>query len=321
MKKAILSAPVLCARCLTVISIVSLSAVVTTGQNTPSTPERTPDGRPDLQGVWSSATMTPLERPKGFEDKPFFTEDEAKDFVNGLAERLLAKYGQVNIDTDGEPCDVWGENRALLPGRRASLIVDPPNGSIPLTAEARQRIEARPAADEFHLADPEALGLSERCLMWGGGPPLTPVFYNNNFQIVQTSAYVVIATEMIHDARVIPLDGRPHLPSTIRRWQGDPRGRWDGDTFVVDTTNFTTKTHFQGASENLHIVERFTRRDAKTLLYEYTIDDPVAFTRPWTASQTMIRTDDRIFEYACHEGNQTPLLMLRGARAQEQEKP
>jgi hypothetical protein len=153
--------------------------------------------------------------------------------------------------------------------------------------------------------------------MFNGGPPMLSGPYNNYVQIFQTPAHVVILNEMIHDARIVPLDGRPHVAPAIRRWQGDSRGRWEGHTLVVDTTNFTDKTNFRGADENLHLVERFTRVDAKTLLYEFTVDDPTAFTKPWTVALPMRKTTDQIFEYACHEGNYAMTNILRGARAEE----
>ena len=160
------------------------------------------------------------------------------------------------------------------------------------------------------------MGLPERCLLWPtAGPPMLPTSYNNNYQILQVPGYVVILIEMIHDVRIIPLDGRPHLPQHIRQWLGDSRGHWEGNTLVVDTTNFTDKTHFRGADRNLHLIERFTRSDPNTILYEFTVDDPTAFTQPWKAQAPLTKTAGPIYEYACHEGNYSMFNMLKGARA------
>jgi hypothetical protein len=200
-----------------------------------------------------------------------------------------------------------------------SLITDPPDGRLPpLTAAASARAAARAEARRLHPADgPEDRPLAERCLMFNAGPPLLPGPYNNYLQIFQTRDHIAILNEMIHDVRIVPLDERPHAPSFIRRWQGDSRGRWEGKTLVVNTTNFTDKTNFRGTAENLHLIERFTRTDADTLLYEFTVDDPSTFTKPWTAVLPMKRTDDPIFEYACHEANYGLTGVLRGARFEE----
>jgi hypothetical protein len=219
--------------------------------------------------------------------------------------------------------DFWwdrGTTLATVRGeKRTSLIVDPPDGRIPaLTAEAQQRASARADARRQHADGPEDRSLGERCLMFNAGPPMLPGPYNNYVQIFQTPDHVAINNEMIHDARVVPLDRSPHVPSVIRRWQGDSRGRWEGATLVVDTTNFTDKTNFRGASEKLHLIERFTRVDADTLLYEFTVDDPSSFVKPWSAALPMRRTSDRIFEYACHEGNYALTGILQGARYSEQ---
>jgi hypothetical protein len=212
---------------------------------------------------------------------------------------------------------------ALVNGRYlTSLITDPADGRLPpLTPAATARAAARAEWRREHPSDgPEDRPLAERCLMFGAGPPLLPGGYNNYLQIFQTKDYVSILNEMIHDARIVPLDGRPHAPSSIRRWQGDPRGRWEGKTLVVDTTNFNDKTNFRGTSDRLHLVERFTRIDTDTLLYEFTVDDPSSFTKPWTAVLPMKRSDDRIFEYACHEANYGLEGVLRGARFEEKKK-
>jgi len=199
------------------------------------------------------------------------------------------------------------------------LIVDPPDGRIPaLTADAQRRAAARADARRDHPADgPEDRSLGERCLLFNAGPPMLSGPYNNFVQILQSSDYVVILNEMIHDSRIVPLDGRPHLPQGIRRLLGDSRGRWEGNTLVVETTNFSDKTNVRGSGEQLRLTERFTRADAKTLLYEFTVDDPGSFVKPWTAVLPMSKTNDQIYEYACHEGNYAMTGILRGARSQE----
>jgi len=282
-------------------------------------------GPPDLQGVWSFSTVTPLERPAEFAGKPTLTEQEAAAFQKRMIDRNDSDRRNPNPDADVAAAynDAWydrGTTVAKVNGRYiTSLITDPADGRLPaLTPEAAARGAARAEARRQHPADgPEDRPLAERCLMFNAGPPLLPGPYNNYLEIFQTADHVVISNEMIHDARIVPLDGRPHLPSSIRRWQGDPRGRWDGKTLVVDTTNFTDKTNFRGTSERLHLVERFTRVDPNTLLYEFTVDDPSSFTRPWTAVLPLKRSDDRIYEYACHEANYGLLGVLRGARFEE----
>jgi hypothetical protein len=206
--------------------------------------------------------------------------------------------------------------------RRTSLIIDPPDGKIPtLTAEARKRLAALDEANGRLTEGPEDRPLSERCILRpNSGPPMVPTGYNNNFELIQAPGYVVIFNEQIHDARIIPTDGRPHLPQNVRQWMGDSRGRWEGDTLVIDTTNFTGKAPFRGSGENMHLVERFTRTDPDTLLYEFTVEDPHSFARPWTAQIPMTRSREAMFEYACHEGNYSMSSTLTGARALEREK-
>jgi hypothetical protein len=199
-------------------------------------------------------------------------------------------------------------------------VIDPPEGRIPaLTVDAQKKADARAEARRRSPADgPEDRPLVERCILWPtAGPPMVPSGYNNNYQILQTPGSVVILIEMIHDVRVIPLDGRPHLSQNIRHWMGDSRGHWEGNTLVVDTTNFTGKTNFRGSSENLHLIERFTRVDGDTINYEFTVNDPASFTKSWTAAIPMTKTEGPIFEYACHEGNYGMTNLLNGARAQE----
>jgi hypothetical protein len=282
---------------------------------------RTSDGRPDLQGYWDNSTLTPLERPRILADQEFFSDQDAADYESPakFLERAQAKNGDEEALTSGEVNSVWREPRRLGRDRRTSLIVDPVGGKLPaLSPKARARVEQRATYQRRHVADdPEDLSLSERCLVWGADPPLLPIADNNVLQIVQTHDYAMILHEMMHDARIIPLSGRPHLSASIRRWTGDSRGRWDGDTLVIDTTNFTDKTAFQGSGEGLHVVERFSLADATTLRYVFTVEDLATFARGWTAALTMTRTSGPIWEYACHEGNYSIVDILRGARAQD----
>jgi len=205
---------------------------------------------------------------------------------------------------------------------RTSLVTEPADGRIPaLTADGQKRQQTRAQLRRDHPADnPEDRSLAERCLSFSAGPPMLPGPYNNYVQILQFADHVVIHNEMIHDARVVPTDGRPHLPASVRKFQGDPVGRWEGATLVVDSTNFTDKSNFRGASEQLHLVERFTRVDAATLLYEFTVDDPAAFAQRWSVALPMKATDEQMFEYACHEGNHAMVGILGGARYEEKQK-
>jgi hypothetical protein len=280
---------------------------------------RTPDGRPDLQGIWTNITLTPLERPKELAAKPLFTEQEAAEYQ----ERLLHRREQtpaVAGDSVNDPEIWWERGTKLVKTLRTSLIVDPPDGRIPpLTHEAQQRMQAARAYTREHPADvPQDRSLQERCILEPtAGPPMMPGPYNNNYQIVQTPQYVVFFIEMIHDIRIVPLDGSPHLPDDVRLWLGDSRGHWEGDTLVIDTTNFTDKTHYRGSDRNLHVVERFTRTAADTLLYEFTVDDPTAFTKPWKVELPMMQSEGPMYEFACHEGNRAMMNMLNTARIQE----
>src|SRR5882672_3467058 len=261
-------------------------------------PPTTPWGTPDLQGIWNYATMTPLERPREMADKDVLTEPEAAAY-----ERQIIERQSVTNNTAGP--DWWDPGTRHLIGRRTSLIIDPANGRLPpATAEAMQRAADRARArPRGGLADgPEDLGLNVRCLLWAiAGPPLLPGVYNNNVQFVQTRDYIAIVSEMIHDARIVPMDGRPH--GAVRRWMGDSRGHWEGATLVVDTINFSEKTDLRGAAEHLHLVERFTRVDADTIDYRFTADDPTTWTHAWTAQFPLKKTSQLMYEYACHEGN------------------
>ena len=289
------------------------------------TAPRTPDGQPDLQGFWNNSTLTPLERPKELAGKQVLTEEEAAAYQN----RLLEEADAPNPNANGLPLGLqvgrslgasWFERGKLVEDRRTSLIVDPPDGRVPpMTPAAQKQAAARAQQRRLHPSDgPEDRSLTERCLVWpSAGPPMLPTGYNSNYQIVQGPGYVMILVEMIHDVRLIPLDGRPHLAPGIHQWLGDSRGHWEGNTLVVDTTNFTGKTTFRGSSENMHLVERFTRTDAETIRYEFTVDDPATFTKPWTAEIPMRKVSGPIYEYACSEGNYSLPDILKGARAEE----
>jgi len=290
------------------------------------TPPRTPDSQPDLQGVWNFSTITPLERPAEFAAKPFLTDEEAKAYERRTMERSNRDnrdQSSAEADLGGAYNEFWwdrGVHAARVDGKtRTSLIADPPDGKVPaLTPDGQARADARAEARRLHPADgPEDRSFAERCLLFNAGPPMLSGPYNNYVQLLQTRDYVVIFNEMVHDVRIVPLDGRPHLPSALRRLQGGPRGRWDGTTLVVETTNFTSKTNVRGSGENLRLVERFTRTGANTLLYEFTVDDPASFTKPWSAALPMAKTPDQIYEYACHEGNYAMSGILRGERSQE----
>ena len=291
----------------------------------PWTPPRTPDGHPDLQGYWSNASITPLQRPKELGAKEFYTAEEAaavdkKEFTERTSWDRLGSQAAVHYDMSQFGLDVIQAKVAL--SRRTSLIIGPDGRIPPMTPEAQKRQAERSAARRGHEFDSyEERPLQERCIVWSAeGPPMMSTGYNSNLQIVQGPATVTIMEEMIHDARMIPTDGSPHLPASIRQYLGDSRGHWEGDTLVVDTTNFTDKTSFMGSTRNLHVVERFTRIDEDTILYEYTVDDPSTWTRPWTAQQPLTKIAGPIFEYACHEGNLGMPNTLSGARAAEAAK-
>jgi hypothetical protein len=333
----------------------------------PYTAPRTADGKPDLQGVYDVATLTPVDRPAGVKEL-VLTDQEAFAIEKYEYDRQVKNDAPIAGDRPAPPVGgetttgksyleflerfgggvVGGYNNFWLAGGmrvirvdgkpRSSLVIDPPDGKVPaMKPEARQRNAAfaargavSPDANEGagggpagEFDGPELRPLAERCLLGFGstsGPPTLPnYFYNNLKQIVQTKDTVLILNEMVHDARVIRMNAQ-HLPPTIRRWMGDSIGRWDGDTLVVDTTNFTGKTQFRGSGENLHVVERFTRTGPKTILYRFTVEDPTTWERPWTGEYPWTATDEKLYEYACHEGNYSLEGMLRGARQKEAEE-
>ena len=301
---------------------LALAPQAPSAQAKPPALPRLSDGHPDLQGIWDFRSATALERPARFAGREFMTPAE------------VAAYEQEAIEReDGRPPDdgrteqsvhpVWwlDYGKTVVKSRRTSLIVDPPDGRIPAqTPQGRERAAARRAAAREHgPADSyENRSLQERCITRGLPEVILPGPYNNNLQIVQAPGYVVLFTEMIHDARVVPMDGRPHRSPNLRAWMGDSRGRWDGDTLVIDTTNFTDRTNFRGSGENLHLVERFTRVDADTIDYRFTVEDPTTWSRPWTVAYPIVRTAGPIYEFACHEGNYGLRGILTGARYEEQ---
>jgi hypothetical protein len=257
--------------------------------------------------------MTPLERPQAFAGKDVLTPAEAADYEKQTSERQAATNNTAGPDW-------WDDGTRHLTERRTSLIIDPPNGRVPpLTPDAQKRAAARTAANRARgPADgPEDLGLNVRCILWStAGPPMLPGVYNNNVEFIQARDHIVIVNEMIHDARIVPMDGRPH--GTARSWLGDSRGRWDGQTLVVDTINFNEKAAFRGSGEGLHLVERFTRVSAGTIRYEFTVEDPATWTSPWTAMVPMTQIPGTMIEYACHEGNFRSMEgILRAARVQD----
>jgi hypothetical protein len=321
----------------------------------PYSPARMPDGHPDLQGMYDLATITPLERPANVGGRATLTDQEVARLENQT--RLTAERTARPSNPDRTAPPLGGDGSTGAAGNvggynyfwldrgtrvttingehRSSIVVDPSDGHVPpTTAEARQRNVARlvtPTSDAAENSgstadgaydNPEQRPLGERCILGFGqtsGPPALPdYFYNNLHEIVQTPDSLVILTEMIHDARIVRMN-QPHAPQNVRKWMGDSVGRWEGDTLVVDTTNFTDKTRFRGSSENLHVVERFSRLDDRTLLYRFTVDDPRTWAEPWTGEYAWPATNDLMYEYACHEGNYALGDILRGARVLERE--
>jgi len=298
---------------------------------------RTPDGHPDLQGVWLSRTATPLERPKALEGRTSLTDEEVatlraranqiftnggSDFAAGDAVFLAALAGP---DQFKSPTSTHGAAEMIERefDHHTSLVIDPPDGHIPpLTEEGRRRRGALAAAAQ-RPDGPEDLGSAFRCIAWGT-PRLGGRYGAGDlgyYQIVQTPGYVVLFMETGHETRIVPLDGRPHLPATLGQWSGDSRGHWEGDTLVIDTIDFSPKSNFMGAGEHLHLIERLTRVTADTIAYQMTFDDPTTWTRPWTAEMPLKQVDQQLYEYACHEGNfDMTMGTLRSAHAGEQQR-
>jgi hypothetical protein len=322
---------------LTCITLILFAALDGIGQGQPRggpwKAPRTPDGQPDLQGIWTNANLTPLQRPAELGDKQFFTEQEAAAYEK----QRIQQTDVDRIDAERGPADLarraynnfWFDRGThVVKSRRTSLIVDPPDGKIPpMTAEAQKRSQDFRARQTQHPSDgPEDRLLTERCILFGAaGPPMLPEPYNSNYRIVQAPGYVSILVEMNHDVRIIPLDGRPHLASNVTQWTGDSRGHWEGETLVVETRNFKFNDqsrfgvgYLTGMTdENLSVSERFTRIDPDTIIYRATVTDPTVYTRPWTVEISMTRHSAPIFEYACNEGNYGMFGILSGARAEE----
>ena len=326
-----------------VIAVVLLLAVPIAGQGptgaarTPAaaktyTTPKTPWGDPDLQGIWNNATSTPLQRPAALGEKAELTEDEAAEYQEEVATNLTRdrRDGGPEADVNRAYNDHWMDAKRLniLSDRRTSLIVDPPDGRIPalvsLSPERQKRRAERGEANRRFVAGmPEHyldFSLPVRCIIRTDSPPYLGGIYNNTYQIFQSPGYVTILVEMIHSARVIPVDGRPHIGSALRQWLGDTRGRWEGNTLVVETTNFRTDdgvTYQNSNPDTFRITERFTRVDANTLHYEFTVEDPMTWTKPWSARIPWTRTNDQLYEYACHEDNYDFVHLLHGARVRE----
>ena len=286
---------------------------------------RTADGKPDMQGYWTNQTFTPLERPAAVKDKEFYTAEEAaavaKRGIDNIEDQ--PRGAEVTRDADIHYDDaIWmleGYKKGAM--LRTSIITDPADGRIPpVNAEGQKRAQERAAARKgigaFDSA--QARGISERCIYWAHeGPPLLPTGYNSNLQIVQAPQTFVIVPEMMPVARTVPLDNRPKLGSALRAYRGDRRGRWEGDTMVIETTNYSEKTAWRGASENMKVTERLTMIDKDNIRYQFTVEDPATWSRPWSGEYTMQRIDGPLFEYACHEGNYGIATILRGARQAE----
>jgi hypothetical protein len=304
------------------VAIVHTQSREATGWKTP----RTPDGQPDLQGIWTNATITPFERPASLSGKAFLTEEEAAA-LEAQAARRRVEADRLTPGEVGSYNQFWFDaGEKVLSTRQTSLVVDPPDGRVPLTRLAEQRRDRNFA----HYGDSfEYMSLWDRCITRGVPGSMFPAGYNNAYQIVQVPGYLVIFHEMIHDARIIPVDERPPLPSQVRLWMGDSRGRWEDDTLVIETANFNDRGWIATSAatgrikgvphtEQLRVVERLRRTAPDTIMYSATIEDPEMYTRPWTVSFPLTADPAyRIYEYACHEGNYAMEGMLRGARAQE----
>jgi hypothetical protein len=284
------------------------------------------DVRERFEGIWNSATATPLERPRQLKDKPFFTPAEAAEWERQVAQSNEERPPQPGAKNTGTYNTFFREyGSRVVKTLRTSIITEPSDGRIPALTPAAAEIKRGVVERQRELASAQDAGLQDQCLaMATAGPPMLPYSYNSNYQIVLTRDAFVVHVEMIHDARIIHLDGRPHPPPAIRLWMGDSIGRWEGGVLVVDTTNFNDGGGFYGDAggnfgwdRNLHLVERFSLMDADTLLYQFEVDDPTAFTERWKGEFTMTRSEGRLYEYACHEANYSLVNMLRGYRASE----
>jgi len=317
-----------------IVAAIGLAAIPALAQN--AIP-RTAAGHPDLSGVWTNVTITPLERPRNLAGKEFFTPEEAVEY-----EKHSRETRNKDIRERGTVADVanayndfwWDSGTKVVKTLRTSIVVDPPDGRVPaLTPERRQQLQAIADAKRKRCAQPgcevenggipgpadgpEDRPLMERCLSFNNATPMLPTAYNNDYEIIETPGFVAIDVEMVHQVRRIPIDGSPHLPASVRQWMGDSRGHWEGDTLVIDTTNFNDKASYRGSDRNLHLIERLTRTDPGTIIYRFTMDDPTAFTKPWTGEIPMVKSEGLLYEYACHEGNRGMTGILSSARADE----
>ena len=310
----------------------SASAVVFAQSRSVAAVPRTADGKPDLQGVWDFRTITPLQRPTELAGKAVLNDQEAAEWEQAnqrnqdnreKTERGPINGKPTNADVERAYNDFWWDfGKKIVGTKRSSLIVDPPDGRVPeLTPEAKKRADQRREMRERTATGPEDRGVGERCILgFNSGPPMLPSAYNNNVQIFQNKDTVVLLNEMVHNARVVPLDGRAHVANGVRQWVGDSRGHWEGDTLVLETTNFLGETAFQNSSATLKLTEKFTRVDKDTLLYEFTVNDPTTWTKPWTVQVPMVKSDESLYEYACHEGNYGMTNLLSAARAVDREQ-
>jgi len=310
-------------RVFTSIVVLLLVTGLAAAQTKKWTPPRMADGHPDLQGFWTNSTYTPLERPRNV-NKEFYTKEEALEVEKKAAEQegeqtVPGTIADVHYDFTQFGLDRSQSTHAL--NLRTSLIADPPDGRLPpLTPEGQKRAAERAEAAKLvgRWDSAQSNDLDDRCIIFlGAGPPMLPAGYNSNYQIVQTPGYVMILFELAHDVRIIPLDGRAHVQRNIGQWTGDSRGHWEGDALVIETTNFNGKNPLRGSSENMRVVERFTRVDADTIQYKFTVEDESTWTRPWTADLPLKKTVGPLFEHACHEGNYGLYNTLVGARLEE----
>jgi hypothetical protein len=320
----------------TAFALVAAAAVAPTpaaAQGKAWTTPRTPDGKPDISGTFTFSTITPLQRPDALAGKDTLTVQEAAEFEATENKRLnrdlfdpekgapsagYAPRAQGGVLSYNE---FWYERGSqMTKDKRTSLVVDPPNGRVPFTEATMKRNAENGRKSNSGFAESYTdRSLADRCIMgFNSGPPMVSSAYNNNLQILQIPGYVVILNEMIHNTRIIPTDGRPH--GTLRQYAGDSRGRWEGETLVVDTTNFLRETSLAGSTANTHLVEKFTRVDKDTIKYEFTVTDSTAYTRPWSVEMPLSRTDAQLYEYACHEGNYGLYDIMAGQRAQEKTK-
>jgi hypothetical protein len=302
------------------LAVPALVAASTLGMQAQSkfNPSRTADGKPDMQGYWTNATYTPVERPAEFKDQEFFTVTQAQEFAKRAQDRFLSQ-------PDDDPHydnSIWMVEKGLkgVSTLRTSIVSEPDGRIPPVNAEGRKRAEERAAARKKIdvMASAQNRGISERCIYWAHeGPPLMPTGYNSNLQIYQSPSEFVVIPEMMPAARVVPVNGRAHVSAALRSLHGDSRGRWEGDTMVIETTNFTDRTAFRGSSEHMKVTERFTLVDANTIRYQFTVEDPHTWDRPWSGEYPMTRIAEPIYEYACHEGNYGMPNILKAQRAVE----